>query len=96
MPGENFWRRLGPTQDCRAIEEEECFCNFCVGVQHATRRYGLWKPSYATACAVEDPPRGARASSQVNWADLENCVEFLWKDMPDNKIIDYGLFEEIR
>ncbi|GFW56284.1 hypothetical protein TNCV_1878041 [Trichonephila clavipes] len=25
-------------------------------------------------------------SSQVNWADLENCVDFLWKEMPDNKI----------
>ncbi|GFW99235.1 hypothetical protein TNCV_3010031 [Trichonephila clavipes] len=23
MPGEDFWRRPGPTQGCRAIEEEE-------------------------------------------------------------------------
>ncbi|GFX04404.1 uncharacterized protein TNCV_3975501 [Trichonephila clavipes] len=34
-------------------------------------------------------------SSQVNWADIENCVDFLSKEMPDIKIVDNGLFEEI-
>ncbi|GFY12972.1 uncharacterized protein TNCV_665381 [Trichonephila clavipes] len=32
-------------------------------------------------------------SSQVNWADLENSVEFLSKEMPDIKIDDNCLFE---
>ncbi|GFV53217.1 hypothetical protein TNCV_1065761 [Trichonephila clavipes] len=31
--------------------------------------------------------------SQVKWADIENCVEFLSKEMPDIKIDDNGLFE---
>ena len=35
------------------------------------------------------------ASSQVNWADIENCVEFLSKEMPDIKIDDNSLFEDI-
>ncbi|GFW74051.1 uncharacterized protein TNCV_545751 [Trichonephila clavipes] len=35
-------------------------------------------------------------SSQVNWADIENCVEFLSKEMPDIKIDGNGLFEEER
>lgn len=35
-------------------------------------------------------------SSKVNWIDIENCVEFLSKEMPDIKIDDNCLFEEIR
>ncbi|GFU60592.1 hypothetical protein TNCV_1730101 [Trichonephila clavipes] len=31
--------------------------------------------------------------SQVNWEDIENCVEFLSKEMPDIKIDDKCLFE---
>ncbi|GFU98018.1 hypothetical protein TNCV_232951 [Trichonephila clavipes] len=34
-------------------------------------------------------------SSQVNWAAIENCVDFLSKEMPDIKIVDNGLFDEI-
>ncbi|GFS65351.1 hypothetical protein TNCV_2451681 [Trichonephila clavipes] len=33
-------------------------------------------------------------SSQVNWADMENCVEFLSKKMHDIKIDDNCLFEK--
>ncbi|GFU51007.1 dimer_Tnp_hAT domain-containing protein [Trichonephila clavipes] len=33
---------------------------------------------------------------QVNWLDIENCVDFLSKEMPDIKKVDNGLFEEIR
>ncbi|GFV65583.1 hypothetical protein TNCV_778691 [Trichonephila clavipes] len=32
--------------------------------------------------------------SQVNWADIENYVEFLSKEMPGIKIDDNGLFAE--
>ncbi|GFU99574.1 transposable element Tcb1 transposase [Trichonephila clavipes] len=35
-------------------------------------------------------------SPQVNWADIENCVEFLSEEMLDIKIDDNGLFEEER
>ncbi|GFY29948.1 hypothetical protein TNCV_4072611 [Trichonephila clavipes] len=34
-------------------------------------------------------------SSHVNWADIENCVEFLLKEMPAIKIDNNCLFEEI-
>ncbi|GFX51605.1 hypothetical protein TNCV_5013091 [Trichonephila clavipes] len=33
-------------------------------------------------------------SSQVNWADIQNFVEFLSREMPDIKIDDNDLFEE--
>ncbi|GFW56525.1 hypothetical protein TNCV_1862351 [Trichonephila clavipes] len=29
LPGENFWRRPGPTQSYRAIEEDEDICTLC-------------------------------------------------------------------
>ncbi|GFX99336.1 zinc finger MYM-type protein 1 [Trichonephila clavipes] len=32
----------------------------------------------------------------VNWADIENCLDFLSNEMPDIKIDDNPLFEEIR
>lgn len=35
-------------------------------------------------------------SSEVNWADIEKCVEFLSTEMPDIKIDDNALFDEIR
>ncbi|GFX83143.1 hypothetical protein TNCV_4987371 [Trichonephila clavipes] len=35
-------------------------------------------------------------SLQVNWADIEHCVQFLSKEMTDIKIDDNGLFEEER
>jgi hypothetical protein len=35
-------------------------------------------------------------SSQVRWAEIENCIEFVSKEMPDIKIDDNCLFEEIR
>lgn len=35
-------------------------------------------------------------SSQINWADIENCLEFLSEEMPDIIINDNRLFEEIR
>ncbi|GFX32803.1 uncharacterized protein TNCV_889411 [Trichonephila clavipes] len=34
-------------------------------------------------------------SSQVNWAKIENCVDFLSNEMPDIKIVDNGLLDEI-
>ncbi|GFY02744.1 hypothetical protein TNCV_3506241 [Trichonephila clavipes] len=34
--------------------------------------------------------------SPVNWADIENCVEFLLKEMPDMKIDNNCLLEEFR
>ncbi|GFX38472.1 uncharacterized protein TNCV_2344451 [Trichonephila clavipes] len=34
-------------------------------------------------------------SSQVNWTDIENCVDVLSKEMPDIKIVDNGLIDEI-
>ncbi|GFX89101.1 hypothetical protein TNCV_2854001 [Trichonephila clavipes] len=33
-------------------------------------------------------------SSQVNWADIENRVDFLSKEMPDIKIVDNDLFDD--
>lgn len=36
------------------------------------------------------------ASSPVCWTDIESCVEFLSKELPDIKIDDNCLFEEIR
>ncbi|GFV29593.1 hypothetical protein TNCV_329591 [Trichonephila clavipes] len=36
---------------------------------------------------------GLLTSPQVNWADIENWVEFLTKEMPDIKIDDNCLFE---
>ncbi|GFX93581.1 histone-lysine N-methyltransferase SETMAR [Trichonephila clavipes] len=33
--------------------------------------------------------------TQINWADIENCIDFLSKEMPDTKIVDNGLFDEI-
>ncbi|GFX47992.1 uncharacterized protein TNCV_4113271 [Trichonephila clavipes] len=35
-------------------------------------------------------------SLQIKWPNIENCVEFLSKEMPDIKIDDNGLFEEER
>ncbi|GFV92544.1 uncharacterized protein TNCV_1744491 [Trichonephila clavipes] len=35
-------------------------------------------------------------SLQIMWVDIENCVEFLSKEMPDIKIDDNGLFEAER
>ncbi|GFX15560.1 dimer_Tnp_hAT domain-containing protein [Trichonephila clavipes] len=35
-------------------------------------------------------------SLQIKWADIENCVEFLSKELPHIKIDDNGLFEEER
>ncbi|GFU22140.1 hypothetical protein TNCV_2060261 [Trichonephila clavipes] len=35
-------------------------------------------------------------NEQVNWADIENRVEFVSKEMPNVKVEDNGLFEEIR
>ncbi|GFV57383.1 hypothetical protein TNCV_3173311 [Trichonephila clavipes] len=37
-----------------------------------------------------------RPQFQIKWADIENYVEFLSKEMPDFKMDDSGLFEEER
>lgn len=35
-------------------------------------------------------------SSQVHWKDIESCVQFLSTELPDIKIDNSYLFEEIR
>ncbi|GFU21131.1 hypothetical protein TNCV_5115341 [Trichonephila clavipes] len=37
-----------------------------------------------------------QTSSQIKWANLDNCVEFLSKELPDIEIDDNGQFEEER
>ncbi|GFT06286.1 hypothetical protein TNCV_2990571 [Trichonephila clavipes] len=57
MPGENFWRRPGPTQGCRAIEEEKCSRNGSLEQQESAH------PTYAIgwttlSCKIRISDRG--------------------------------------